>query len=27
MRLDEAPEAYEMFQARRDNCIKVVMQP
>jgi threonine dehydrogenase-like Zn-dependent dehydrogenase len=27
MRLDEAPEAYRMFQARRDNCIKVVMQP
>ena len=26
-RLDEAPEAYDMFQARRDNCIKVVMQP
>lgn len=26
-RLDDAPEAYRMFQAKRDNCVKVVMQP
>ena len=25
--LDEAPEAYEMFQAKRDNCLKVVLKP
>jgi threonine dehydrogenase-like Zn-dependent dehydrogenase len=25
--IDEAPRAYEMFQAKRDGCIKVVLQP
>ncbi len=27
MGLDEAPEAYRMFRAKRDNCIKVVLRP
>jgi threonine dehydrogenase-like Zn-dependent dehydrogenase len=27
MPLDEAPEAYSMFQAKRDGAIKVVLQP
>jgi threonine dehydrogenase-like Zn-dependent dehydrogenase len=25
--LEEAPAAYEMFQKKRDGCIKVVLQP
>ncbi|WP_196823453.1 zinc-dependent alcohol dehydrogenase [Arthrobacter sp. CAN_A6] len=25
--LDEAPEAYEVFQKKQDNCIKVVLKP
>jgi S-(hydroxymethyl)glutathione dehydrogenase/alcohol dehydrogenase len=25
--LDEAPRAYELFDAKKDNCIKVVMRP
>lgn len=25
--LEDAPEAYEMFQAKRDGCIKVVLKP
>ena len=25
--LDQAPEAYAMFQAKRDGAIKVVLQP
>ncbi len=27
MGLDEAPEAYRMFRAKRDNCIKVMLRP
>ena len=27
LRLDEAPSAYQTFNARRDGCIKVVMRP
>ncbi len=27
MRLDDAPEGYRIFQQKRDNCIKVVMNP
>jgi threonine dehydrogenase-like Zn-dependent dehydrogenase len=27
MRLDQAPEAYEMFSNKEDNCIKVVLRP
>ncbi|GAA4477214.1 zinc-dependent alcohol dehydrogenase [Enteractinococcus fodinae] len=27
MPLDQAPEAYEMFQKKQDGCIKVVLQP
>jgi threonine dehydrogenase-like Zn-dependent dehydrogenase len=25
--LDEAPQAYSMFQAKEDGCIKVVLKP
>src|SRR5205085_859565 len=25
--LEEAPEAYEMFSDKRDNCVKVVLKP
>ncbi len=25
--LDEAPEAYEMFQAKQDECVKIVLKP
>jgi threonine dehydrogenase-like Zn-dependent dehydrogenase len=27
LRLDDAPNAYKMFRAKRDDCIKVVMRP
>jgi threonine dehydrogenase-like Zn-dependent dehydrogenase len=27
VRLDDAPEAYKMFDAKEDNCVKVVMNP
>jgi threonine dehydrogenase-like Zn-dependent dehydrogenase len=27
LRLDDAPRAYKMFKAKRDDCIKVVMRP
>jgi threonine dehydrogenase-like Zn-dependent dehydrogenase len=27
LRLDDAPQAYEMFRDKRDDCIKVVMKP
>jgi threonine dehydrogenase-like Zn-dependent dehydrogenase len=27
LRLDDAPNAYKMFRAKRDDCIKVVMKP
>ncbi|MGD9765060.1 MAG: zinc-dependent alcohol dehydrogenase [Candidatus Binatia bacterium] len=27
LRLDEAPEAYDMFLHKRDGCVKVVLQP
>jgi threonine dehydrogenase-like Zn-dependent dehydrogenase len=27
MRLDEAPQGYEIFKHKQDNCIKVVLQP
>jgi threonine dehydrogenase-like Zn-dependent dehydrogenase len=27
LRLEQAPQAYEMFQAKRDGCIKVVLHP
>ena len=27
MKLDEAPEAYEMFLNKQDECIKVVLTP
>ncbi|MEG4283556.1 zinc-dependent alcohol dehydrogenase [Microcoleus sp. A006_D1] len=27
MKLDEAPEAYEIFKNKKDNCIKVVLKP
>ena len=27
MPLDEAPQAYEMFQKKEDGCIKVVLEP
>lgn len=27
MPLDQAPEAYHMFQQKEDNCIKVVLEP
>jgi threonine dehydrogenase-like Zn-dependent dehydrogenase len=27
LRLDEAPYGYELFQNKKDNCIKVVLQP
>jgi threonine dehydrogenase-like Zn-dependent dehydrogenase len=27
LRLDDAPNAYRMFRAKRDDCIKVVMRP
>ena len=27
MKLDEAPDAYEIFKQKKDNCIKVVLKP
>lgn len=27
MKLDEAPQAYEIFKQKKDNCIKVVLKP
>src|SRR5688572_22007076 len=27
LRLDDAPNAYKMFRAKRDDCVKVVMRP
>jgi threonine dehydrogenase-like Zn-dependent dehydrogenase len=27
MALEQAPEGYAMFQAKRDGCVKVVLQP
>jgi threonine dehydrogenase-like Zn-dependent dehydrogenase len=27
VRLDDAPDAYAMFQAKQDSCTKVVMRP
>jgi threonine dehydrogenase-like Zn-dependent dehydrogenase len=27
MRLDEAPDAYEMFMRKQDDCVKVVLKP
>lgn len=27
LRLDDAPEAYQMFQAKEDHCTKIVMKP
>jgi len=27
LRLDQAPEGYEMFKNNEDNCIKVVLRP
>ncbi len=27
MPLEKAPEAYEMFQEKKDGCIKVVLKP
>jgi threonine dehydrogenase-like Zn-dependent dehydrogenase len=27
MSLDEAPQGYETFQKKQDNCIKVVLNP
>jgi threonine dehydrogenase-like Zn-dependent dehydrogenase len=27
MKLDEAPDAYEIFKHKKDNCIKVVLKP
>jgi hypothetical protein len=27
MSLKDAPEAYDMFKNKRDNCIKVVLRP
>ena len=27
MRLDDAPEGYEIFENKEDDCIKVVMKP
>ena len=27
MRLDDAPEAYEMFSEKQDDCVKIVLKP
>jgi threonine dehydrogenase-like Zn-dependent dehydrogenase len=27
MKLNEAPEAFKMFDARKDGCVKVVLKP
>ena len=27
MDLEDAPEAYETFRAKRDGCVKVVLEP
>jgi threonine dehydrogenase-like Zn-dependent dehydrogenase len=27
LRLEEAPDAYAMFSAKRDGCVKVVLTP
>jgi threonine dehydrogenase-like Zn-dependent dehydrogenase len=27
MKLDEAPQAYEIFKHKRDDCVKVVLTP
>jgi threonine dehydrogenase-like Zn-dependent dehydrogenase len=27
LRLDEAPYGYDIFQNKKDNCIKIVLQP